>query len=103
MAPAAIVPSPGAWESPSGARPAWNWVPPGHGLSPRLDRVPRWVRIWFGTPFIDRFAYAWMWHHGGWDVIPPVEPGPENIGDREPLVPKPSPPTLKMARDLTAD
>jgi hypothetical protein len=44
-----------------------------------------------------------MWHHGGWDVIPPVEPGPENIGDREPLVPKPSPPTLKMARDLTAD
>ena len=45
-----VVPSPGAWRPPPGTRPAWNWVPPDHGLTPRLDRVPRWVRAWYRTP-----------------------------------------------------
>jgi hypothetical protein len=22
------------------------------------------------TPLIDRYAYAWMWWHGAWDVVP---------------------------------
>ncbi|MBO0835589.1 MAG: hypothetical protein J2P28_08730 [Actinobacteria bacterium] len=72
------VPSPGGWEAPAGVRPAWNWTPPS-GLEPRLDRVPIWARLWYGTPFIDRYAHAWMWHHGGWDVIPPdawTDPSP---------------------------
>jgi hypothetical protein len=33
--------------------------------------MPRWVRVWYRVPFIDRYAYVWMWHHGGWDVLPP--------------------------------
>lgn len=103
MARSEIVPSPAAWQPPSGTRPAWNWIPPDHRLTPRLDRVPRWVRIWFKTPFLDRLAYAWMWNHGGWDIVPPVEPGSEESGTREPLVPKPSPPALHVSRELNED
>jgi hypothetical protein len=33
--------------------------------------MPRWVRIWFRTPFLDRYAHQWMWFRGGWDVDPP--------------------------------
>lgn len=64
------IPSPGGWQPPPGRLPAWNWAPP-DGLRPRLDRVPRWVQTWYAMPFIDRYAYAWMWRHGGWDVLPP--------------------------------
>ena len=65
------VPSPGGWLAPAGSRPAWNWTPP-DGLRWRRDRVPAWVRFWYRIPFVDRYACAWMWYHGGWDVIPPV-------------------------------
>jgi hypothetical protein len=65
------TPSPGGWQSPPNRLPAWNWLPPG-GIRPRLDRVPHWVRLWYRTPFIDRYAHAWMWRHGGWDVLPPA-------------------------------
>lgn len=64
------VPSPGGWTAPADVRPAWNWTPP-PGITPRMDRVPPWVRLWYGTPFADRSAHAWMWYHGGWDVVPP--------------------------------
>lgn len=103
MAPSETVPSPGAWEPPSGTRPAWNWIPPDHGLRPRLDRIPRWVRAWYRVPFLDRFAHAWMWDHGGWDIVPHPQPGPMESGVREPQVPKPSRPTSHMMRELTDD
>jgi hypothetical protein len=64
------VASPGGWSVPAGVRPAWNWSPP-PGIEPRLDRVPLWARLWYGTPLVDRYAHAWLWYHGGWDVIPP--------------------------------
>lgn len=63
------VASPGGWAVPAGLRPAWNWVPP-PGIEPRPDRVPLWARLWFATPLLDRYAHQWLWHHGGWDVIP---------------------------------
>ena len=55
---------------PPGVRAGWNWVPP-DGATPRLDRMPWWVRLWYRTPLVDRYAHAWMWHNGGWDVLPP--------------------------------
>lgn len=67
--------SPGGWQVPPGRKPGWDWVPPA-GARPRLDRVPRWVRILFWTPFLDRYAHRWMWFHGGWDVDPPDELDP---------------------------
>lgn len=63
------VPSPGGWTVPPGVRPGWNWTPP-PGITPRPDRAPPWVRLWYYTPLIDRYAYAWMWWHGAWDVVP---------------------------------
>ena len=61
-----------AWrmEPSTGVLPAWTWLPP-EGASPRLDLVPWWVRVWYQLPFIDRYAHAWMWRHGGWEVRPP--------------------------------
>jgi hypothetical protein len=40
----------------------------------------------YRTPLIDRYAYAWMWWHGGWDVIPsPARaPGGDDAVAREP-------------------
>ena len=64
------VASPGGWSVPAGVRPAWDWTPP-PGVEPRLDRVPLWARVWYGTPLVDRYAHSWLWYHGGWDVIPP--------------------------------
>ena len=49
------IPSPGGWIVPPGVRPAWNWTPP-PGIVPRPDRAPRWVRWWYRTPLIDRYA-----------------------------------------------
>ena len=61
--------SPGEWSPPPGVLPAWNWHPAeATGLSPRFDRVPWWALVWFHLPFVDRYAHAWMWRHGGWDV-----------------------------------
>jgi hypothetical protein len=68
------APSPGGWSEPGD---------PPQGLVPRLDRVPWWVRVWYRTPFLDSSASAWMWSHGGFDVLPrsvklppPPEPPP---------------------------
>jgi hypothetical protein len=66
-----LVASPGGWLHPVGTLPMWDWAPPGGG-QPRLDRVPWAVRAWYEVPFLDRYAHAWMWGHGGWDVTPPV-------------------------------
>jgi hypothetical protein len=65
------VPSPAGWQPQAGSRPGWDWTPP-DGLRVRLDRVPGWVRLWYKTPFADRYACSWMWYHGGWDVLPPT-------------------------------
>lgn len=59
------VRSPGGWQVPPGQRPGWSWLPEG-GAVTNLRRMPRWVRIWYRLPLVDRYAYAWMWHHGGW-------------------------------------
>lgn len=65
------VPSPGAWVVPDGMRPGWDWLPD-DGAVPNLRSMPRWVRAWYWTPFVDRYAYEWMWWHGGWSVLVPA-------------------------------
>ena len=83
------VPSPGEWVVPDGQRPGWEWLPE-HGASPNLRAMPRWVRVWYRIPFIDRYAYEWMWWRGGWAVLVPGEqPPPPDIGVREPRRPLP--------------
>lgn len=64
--------SPGSWTPPAGVLPGWNWVPP-DGVSPRIDLAPWWVRVWYRVPFVDRYAYVWMWHHGCWQLDRPAD------------------------------
>jgi hypothetical protein len=35
----------------------WNHIPLGYSARFELDAAPRWLRVWFHTPFVDRFAY----------------------------------------------
>ena len=62
------VASPGGWVAPPGTRPGWNWLPP-DGAVPLLRSMPWWVRVWYRAPLIDRYAYEWMWWHGGWGIL----------------------------------
>jgi hypothetical protein len=61
-----------AWrmEPSTGGAAGLERAPP-RGASPRLDLAPWWVRVWYQLPFIDRYAHAWMWRHGAWEVRPP--------------------------------
>jgi hypothetical protein len=65
-----VVLSPGGWTPPPGVLPAWNWLP-SEGAAPRLDLMPWWARVWYHLPLIDRYAHAWMWRHGAWEIRPP--------------------------------
>lgn len=85
----ACVPSPGQWVVPPGQRPGWAWLPE-QGALPNLRVMPGWVRIWFRLPWLDRYAYSWMWWHGGWAIpVDPSEPPPPVAGVREPRRPLP--------------
>lgn len=83
--------SPAGWVVPDGLLAAWDWLPPG-GASPRLDLAPRWLRCWYWTPFVDRWAHAYMWRRGYYEV----DPGPGGgAQDRQATRPgRPPAPTL---------
>jgi hypothetical protein len=87
--------SPGGWGAPARARPGWSWLPPGGGHM-RARSMPWWLRAWSLTPFVDRFAYEWMWWHGYW-MVPTRDgdDGPDGgtAGVREPR--RPYPPTFE--------
>jgi hypothetical protein len=34
----------------------WDHIPAGYGARFELGQAPAWLRIWFATPFLDRFA-----------------------------------------------
>lgn len=63
----------------------WNYIPAGYGLGWDLAAAPRWLRIWFRVPLVDRFAYpvlvhrgvAFLTRHRSWtdDEREPVPPG----------------------------
>ena len=35
----------------------WNHIPEGYGAVFLLAAAPWWLRLWFNTPFIDRYAH----------------------------------------------
>ena len=59
----------------------WNDIPAGYRAGFDLDGAPLWLRLWFRTPFVDRFAYPLAVRRGyGWlTPHPGVEPAP--VGD----------------------
>ncbi len=91
--------SPGEWAVPDGVRPGWNWLPHLLGAQPELRSMPRWVRVWYRTPLIDRYAHEWMWWHQGWSVLTPAQdPPPAGPNVREPLPPRPTAPQVQRPR-----
>ena len=42
----------------------WNHVPRGYGADFDVRAAPAWLRLWFRTPFLDRFAYPRMVERG---------------------------------------
>jgi hypothetical protein len=61
----------------------WNDIPCGYGAEFELDSAPWWLRAWFRTPFVDRFAhrlavrrgYGWLSPHPGGEPGPVAEDG----------------------------
>ena len=63
----------------------WNEIPDGYGAWFDLNRAPLWLRLWFRTPFLDRFAYpvvvrrgfGHLTAHPGWspDQLGEIGPG----------------------------
>ena len=59
----------------------WNDIPRGYGAQFVLDGAPLWLRVWFRTPFVDRFAYPLVVRRGyGWLTLQPGV-GAGRIGD----------------------
>lgn len=42
----------------------WNHIPQGYGATFDVASAPRWLRLWFHTPFVDRFAYPRLVERG---------------------------------------
>ena len=42
----------------------WNHIPAGYSASFDVAAAPWWLRAWFRTPFVDRFAYPVMVRRG---------------------------------------
>ena len=42
----------------------WDHVPRGYGATFDVSAAPLWLRIWFRTPFLDRFAHPRMVERG---------------------------------------
>src|SRR5436309_137120 len=64
-----LVRSPGGWIPPPRSKPGWDWLPPDGG-TPDMLGMPRWLRVWYRTPFLDRRAHVYMWQHGYYWVGP---------------------------------
>jgi len=78
--------SPGGWVVPEGRLAAWDWLPPS-GAVPRVDLAPWWLRWWYRTPLVDRWAHACMWRRGCWEVAPPPREGWADSAARLPVRP----------------
>ena len=51
----------------------WNHVPRGYAADFEVRAAPAWLRAWFRTPFLDRFAYPRMVERGVGYLVP--QPG----------------------------
>lgn len=97
----AFADSPGGWVPADGVKPAWNWTPPG-GIVAKTHVMPTWLRVWYRTPLLDRFAHVWMWHHGFWWCLNAGRsPPPDQAGVREPR--RPSPPAGSMVAEASGE
>lgn len=60
----------------------WNHVPRGYGAEFDVASAPWWLRLWFRTPFVDRYAYPRLVQRGHGHLTPDLSFLAE---DREPI------------------
>lgn len=48
----------------------WNSIPDGYGAWFDIGRAPLWLRLWFHTPFLDRYAYPVAVRRGFGHLVP---------------------------------
>ena len=60
----------------------WNRIPVGYMADFDVASAPWWLRLWFHTPFVDRFAYPVMVGRGFGQLT--AQPG-TTAGDRGPI------------------
>jgi hypothetical protein len=61
--------------------PGWNVIPQGYGARFDVAAAPLWLRTFFRTPLIDRFAYPLMVRRGyGY-----LAPSPARARNRDPF------------------
>ena len=56
----------------------WNVIPDGYGARFEVDDAPRWLRLLYRTPFVDRFAYPLLVKRG----LGVLSPHPGRSSDR---------------------
>jgi hypothetical protein len=57
----------------------WNYIPDGYGMSVDAAAAPVWLRMWFGAPLLDRFAYPIMVRRGyAWLTADEYRPADEH-------------------------
>ena len=61
--------------------PGWNVIPAGYSARFDVAAAPLWLRVFFRTPFIDRFAYPLMVRRG----YAFLAPFPSSAGKRDPV------------------
>jgi hypothetical protein len=59
----------------------WNQIPEGYGAWFDVASAPLWLRLWFRTPFLDRWAYPRMVQRGFGFLTPDPGVPPENRGE----------------------
>jgi hypothetical protein len=60
----------------------WNHIPRGYGGDFDVAAAPWWLRLWFHTPFVDRYAYPRLVRRGHGYLVPDLS---YPAGDREPI------------------
>ena len=56
----------------------WNHIPRGDGADFDVTTVPWWLRVWFRTPFVDRYVYPRLVARGHGYLTPfPGYPAPD--------------------------
>jgi len=53
-----------SWNTAAVRLEGWNHVPGGYGARFDVASAPWWLRLWFRTPFLDRWAYPRLVERG---------------------------------------
>ena len=62
----------------------WNTIPDGYGARFETSRTPLWLRLWFRTPVLDKFAYPVVIRRGFGYLTPNLGQPADTLGEVAP-------------------